>query len=196
MRSLDTDPVPFDLDDAGLSMLVVDTNAPHRHVDGEYAERRSGCEEAARALGVPALRDVTSEDLAAAVERLEEDRLQRYVRHVVTEDERVLETAALLRDGDVAGIGPLLTASHASMRDDFQISVPEVDGAVEALLGAGALGARMTGGGFGGCVIGLLPQERVDAAREAVARRFAEAAWKAPTSFLVTPGPGAHVVGG
>jgi galactokinase len=196
MRSLDTDPVPFDLDDAGLSMLVVDTNAPHRHVDGEYAERRSGCEEAARALGVPALRDVTSEDLAAAVERLEEDRLQRYVRHVVTEDERVLETAALLRDGDVAGIGPLLTASHASMRDDFQISVPEVDGAVEALLGAGALGARMTGGGFGGCVIGLLPQERVDAAREAVARRFEEAAWKAPTSFLVTPGPGAHVVGG
>lgn len=196
MRSLDTDPVPFDLEAADLAMVVVDTNAPHRHVDGEYAERRSGCEEAARALGVSALRDVTSDGLAGAVQRLEEDRLRRYVRHVVTENERVLATVDLLRDGDVAGIGPLLTASHASMRDDFKITVPEVDGAVEALLGAGALGARMTGGGFGGCVIGLVPRGDVEMALEAVTQRFKDEGWQEPTGFLVTPGAGAHVLRG
>ena len=194
MRSLATSPVPFDLEAAGLAMLVIDTRAPHRHVDGEYAERRAGCEEAAHLLGVSALRDVGADDLEAAVERLAEDRLQRYVRHVVTENDRVLATVDLLRDGDVAAIGPLLTASHASMRDDFAISVPEVDAAVEALLEAGALGARMTGGGFGGCVIGLLPEAGVEHAIDAVTQRFRDGGWQEPAGFLVTPGPGAHVV--
>lgn len=194
MRSLETSPVPFDLEAAGLALLVIDTRAPHRHVDGEYAERRAGCEEAARVLGVPALRDVTADDVEAAVEGLDDDRLQRYVRHVVTENDRVLATVDLLSEGDVAGIGPLLTASHASMRDDFAISVPEVDAAVEALLEAGALGARMTGGGFGGCVIGLLPTAGVEPAVDIVTRRFRDGGWQEPTGFLVTPGPGAHVV--
>ncbi len=196
MRSLETSAVPFDLEAAGLALLVVDTRAPHRHVDGEYAERRAGCEEAARTLGVAALRDVTTEGLDAAMRRLDEDRLRRYVRHVVSENERVLATVDLLRDGDVAGIGPLLSASHVSMRDDFQISVPEVDGAVEALMGADALGSRMTGGGFGGCVIALVPEAGVEKARDAVTERFGSAGWQEPTSFLVTAGPGAHVMPG
>ena len=144
----------------GLAVLVADTRAPHRHSDGEYGARRRGCEEAARLLGVPALRDVTGDDLADALGRLDDEELRRYVRHVVTEDERVLAVARAARRGPAAEIGQALTASHASMRDDFRITVPEVDTAVDALLSAGALGARMTGGGFGGCVIGLVPDGR------------------------------------
>ncbi len=158
MRSHETRSVPLDLAGSGLAVLVADTRAPHRHSDGEYGARRRGCEEAARRLGVPALRDVTADDLDAALERLDDEELRRYVRHVVTEDDRVLSVVRLLDEGRLADIGPLLTASHRSMRDDFRITVPEVDTAVDALLEAGALGARMTGGGFGGCVIGLVPE--------------------------------------
>ncbi len=192
MRSHDTRPVPLDLAGAGLAVLVADTRAPHRHSDGEYGARRRGCEEAARQLGVPALRDVAEEDLAAALGRLHDDELRRYVRHVVTEDARVLEVARLLDDGRLAEIGPALTASHHSMRDDFRITVPEVDVAVEALLAAGALGARMTGGGFGGCVIGLVPDGSVDAAGDAVRRAFADAGFGEPALFTAAPAAGAR----
>lgn len=192
MRSHETRPVPLDLDGNGLTVLVVDTRAPHRHSDGEYGARRRGCEEAARQLGVPALRDVVADDLDDALARLDDDELRRYVRHVVTEDARVLDVARLLDDGDLPGIGPALTASHASMRDDFRITVPEVDTAVGALLDAGALGARMTGGGFGGCVIGLLPVGDVDAAGEGVRRAFADAGFGEPSLFTATPAAGAR----
>jgi galactokinase len=194
MRSHETRPVPLDLRGHGLSVLVVDTRAPHRHSDGEYGARRRGCEEAARQLGVRALRDVAEEDLDDALARLDDDELRRYVRHVVTEDARVLAVARLLDDGDLPGIGPALTASHASMRDDFRITVPEVDTAVGALLDAGALGARMTGGGFGGCVIGLLPEGDVDAAGEAVRRAFAAAGFGEPSVFTAAPAAGARSV--
>lgn len=192
MRDLTTEPVPLDLAAAGLDLLVVDTRAPHRHVDGEYASRRRGCEAAAAALGVPALRDVT--DLEDALARLEDEAQQRFVRHVVTENERVLAVAAHLRAGEVAQIGPLLAASHASMRDDFRITVPEVDTAVEVLLGAGALGARMTGGGFGGCVIALLPTGATDHAAEAVRRAFAAAGYAEPIACTASPQAGAHAL--
>ena len=192
MRSQTTRPVPLDLAGAGLAVLVVDTRAPHRHSDGEYGARRRGCEEAARLLGVRALRDVTEDQLDDALARLEDEELQRYVRHVVTEDARVLAVAELLEEGRLVEIGPALTASHASMRDDFQITVPEVDAAVEALLGAGALGARMTGGGFGGCVIGLVPERDVDAAGDAVRRAFADAGFDEPALFGATPEDGAR----
>jgi galactokinase len=199
MRDLTSDSVPFDPGASGLTLLVADTRAPHRHADGEYAARRRGCEEAARRLGVTALRDVPGRDLEAALSRLDgsddSDELQRYVRHVVTEDDRVLAAVEVLRDGRVADLGPLLTASHASMRDDFRITVPEVDTAVEALLGAGALGARMTGGGFGGCVIGLVPGDTVDAAGDAVRQAFADAGFGEPTLFTATPEAGARSVG-
>ena len=173
-------------------MLVADTQAPHKHSDGEYGARRRGCEEAARILGVPALRDVSGEDLADALGRLDDDELRRYVRHVVTEDERVLAVARLLDEGRLPDIGQALTASHASMRDDFRITVPEVDTAVDALLAAGALGARMTGGGFGGCVIGLLPEGDVDAAGDAVRRAFADAGFGEPSLFTASAEAGAR----
>ncbi|MEU9505139.1 galactokinase [Micromonospora sp. NPDC048170] len=183
--------VPFDPDAAGLAVLVVDSRAPHRHADGEYAARRASCERAARLLGVAALRDVPADGLADALARLYEDVTRRRVRHVVTENQRVLDTVALLRAGRVHEIGPLLTASHASMRDDFEITVPEVDTAVEAALTAGALGARMTGGGFGGCVLALVDAERADAVAAAVTAAYAERGFGAPRHVTVLPGPGA-----
>jgi galactokinase len=186
MRSLATEPVTLPLAEHGLQILVVDSRAQHRHSDGEYRQRREGCERAAAQLGVPALRDIGAGDLDSALARLDDEELRRYVRHIVTEDSRVLAVAELLRDGRLPDIGPLLNESHASMRDDYRITIAELDVAVETLLGAGALGARMTGGGFGGCVIGLLPAERVDAAAAAVADVFAQRGFRAPRWFAVS----------
>jgi galactokinase len=194
MRSLATESVPLALSERRL--LVVNTQAEHRHADGEYRRRREGCEEAARRLGVPALRDVGLADLDAALDRLGDEELRRYTRHVVTEDARVLRTVEFLRAGAVDEIGPLLTESHASMRDDFRITIPELDVAVDTLLAAGALGARMTGGGFGGCVIGLLPSGTPDAAFDAVRAAYAEHGFRAPTAFEAVPSAGAHKVTG
>jgi galactokinase len=190
-RSLEVEQIPFDLATAGLAILVINSNAPHRHVDGEYGARRKSCEEAARQLGVPALRDVPADGLVAALDRLDDEVMRRRVRHIVTENQRVLDTVRLLRAGRVTEIGPLLTASHASMRDDFEITVAQVDVAVEAALSAGAYGARMTGGGFGGCVLALIDADRAAATTEAVEAAYAKEAFTPPTSWLVTAGPGA-----
>ncbi|MFG1757330.1 galactokinase [Micromonospora echinofusca] len=189
-RDESVEQVPFDLDAAGLAVLVVDSRAPHQHADGEYAARRGSCERAAGLLGVAALRDVPVDGLADALARLDEDETRRRVRHVVTENQRVLDTVTLLRAGRVREIGPLLTASHASMRDDFEITVPEIDTAVEAALAAGALGARMTGGGFGGCVLALVDAERADAVAAAVTAAYVERGFAAPGHVTVLPGPG------
>ncbi|MCW3840176.1 galactokinase [Micromonospora yasonensis] len=190
-RSEEVEQVPFDLDAAGLAVLVIDSRAPHRHADGEYASRRRSCEEAAQALGVAALRDVDLADLDATLDKLPDDETRRRVRHVVTEDQRVLDIVALLRAGRVRDIGPLLTASHASMRDDFEITVPEVDTAVEAALAAGAYGARMTGGGFGGCVLALVDADSADAVAAAVSTAYAERGFAAPGAVTVRPAAGA-----
>jgi galactokinase len=193
MRSLAVEQVPFDPPAAGLDLLVVDTHAPHAHVDGEYAERRRSCEEAARILGVRALRDVTVDDLDAALERLDSDLLRKRVRHIVTEDARVLDVVDALRSGaDPRGIGPALTASHASMRDDFEITVPEVDTAVAAALDAGAHGARMTGGGFGGCVLALVEAGAVDETVRAVEAAYAKAGFRPPSAFVAVASDGAR----
>ncbi|MBY8871541.1 galactokinase [Micromonospora sp. PLK6-60] len=191
-RTEEVEQIPFDLDAAGLAVLVIDSRAPHRHADGEYAARRASCERAAARLGVPALRDVATADLDAALARLDDDETRRRVRHVVTEDQRVLDTVELLRAGRVAEIGPLLTASHASMRDDFEITVPEIDTAVEAALAAGALGARMTGGGFGGCVLALVEAAAAERVATAVADAYAERGFAAPGTLTVLPAGGAH----
>jgi galactokinase len=163
-------------------------------VDGAYAERRRSCEEAARVLGVPALRDVSDDELRAALDSLPDAVSRRRVRHVVTEDARVLETVGLLRSGDVRRVGPLFTASHASMRDDYEITVPEVDTAVDALLSAGALGARMTGGGFGGCVIALVESGAEESCLAAVRSAYRERGFAEPASFTAVPSEGARRV--
>jgi galactokinase len=188
-RSLAVEHIPFDLAGTGLAMLVVDTRAPHRLVDGEYADRRASCERAAALLGVPALRDVT--DLDAALAALPNAKLRGRTRHVVTENARVLATVDLLRAARVRDIGPLLTASHASMRDDYEITVPEVDVAVETALSAGAYGARMTGGGFGGCVLALVDEVATDSVAAAVADAFTTNGFRPPASFVAEPSAGA-----
>ena len=188
-RTLDVAHIPFDVAAAGLAVLVIDTNAPHRHADNEYAERRRSCEAAARDLGLAALRDVT--DLPAALAALPDPVTRRRVRHVVTENQRVRDVVARLRAGELDRIGPLLTASHESMRDDYEITVPEVDLAVTAALDAGALGARMTGGGFGGCVLALVAADTTDTVAHAVRVAFAGRGFTAPNTFIAEPGPGA-----
>ncbi|MFR9801407.1 galactokinase [Pseudonocardia sp. RS010] len=180
--------IPFALAAHDLRLLVIDTRAPHRLVDGQYGERRSDCAKAADLLGVPALRDAT----LAGVETLADERLRRRARHVVTEDERVLEVVGLLRGGaDPRATGPLLSASHASMRDDFEITVPHVDVAATVAEEAGAHGARMTGGGFGGCVIALVDAGSGDRVAGAVTAAYAERGWDAPVVFDAVAADGA-----
>jgi galactokinase len=190
-RTLAVEHIPFDVAAAGLAVLVVDTRAAHRHAGGEYAARRRSCEAAARALGVPALRAVAVGDLDGALARLPDEETRRRARHVVTENQRVLDTVSLLRAGRLPDIGPLLTASHRSMRDDFEITVPEVDVAVAAALEAGAFGARMTGGGFGGCVLALVDAAAVEPVAGAVAAAYAGRGFTAPRWFRATPSAGA-----
>ncbi|MFF1765615.1 galactokinase [Streptomyces sp. NPDC058249] len=190
-RDLSIRQVPFDLASHGLALLVVDTRVKHALGDGAYAERRAGCEEGARQLGVSHLRDVSYEDLGTALARLSDERVRRYVRHVVSDDHRVEEVIALLDAGDVRGIGPVLTDGHASLRDDLRISCPELDLVVSTANAAGALGARMTGGGFGGSAIVLVESGDVETVTKAVEESFAGAGFTAPRVFPAVPSAGA-----
>ena len=182
--------VLFDTTSAGLEILVLDTKTPHALVDSEYAARRASCEQAARLLGIPALRDVT--DLDAALDQLPDPVLKRRVRHVVTENARVLEAADVLRAGRIADLAPLLDASHESMRDDFEITVPQVDLAVETARSSGSLGARMTGGGFGGCIIALVELGDSERIGEAIVESFGAAGYGPPVYFTAVPSTGAQ----
>ena len=190
-RTMSTEQIPLPLHEAGRALLVIDSKAPHRLADGAYAERRIACHRAAELMGVAALRDVTLEQVEAAAGELGVVGHRR-ARHVVTENARVLEAAQLLRELRVDEIGPLLTASHASMRDDFEITVPEIDVAVEAALAAGAVGARMTGGGFGGCIIALVDAGRVDAVLAGVREAFANSSFTPPQAFVAVASQGAR----
>ena len=182
--------VPFEAETAGLVMLVIDTKVSHSHADGGYASRRASCELGAEVLGVKALRDVAVGDLEEASGLLDEVTFRR-VRHIVTENDRVLQTVELLRRHGPSSIGPLLDASHVSMRDDFEISCAELDLAVETSRANGAIGARMTGGGFGGAAIALTPVAEERRVRTAVDQAFARAGFTAPDIFTVTPAAGA-----
>ena len=144
----------------GLALLVVDTRAEHALVDGQYAARRAACEEAAALLGVETLREVDPADLDAALDRLPDDVSRARVRHVVTEIERVRDCVEALRRGDFDEVGRLFVASHTSLRDDYEVSCRELDLVVDTALRSGALGARMTGGGFGGSAIALVPADQ------------------------------------
>lgn len=167
----------------------------HELGDGAYAERRAGCERGARALGVRALRDVPYAQLPEALDKLaDEPVVQALVRHIVTENHRVEEVIARLDAGRTRAIGPLLTAGHASLRDDFKISCRELDLAVDTAHAAGALGARMTGGGFGGSAIVLVEEDGATAVGAAVTEAFAAAGHAAPRIFEAVPSAGAHRV--
>ncbi len=190
-RSLEAQVVDLGFAAAGLELLVIDTKVKHSHSTGGYRERRASCELGARTMGVPALRDLTVDDLPRAQELLDDVTFRR-VRHIVTENQRVLDTVQTLREQGPEAIGDLLVASHISMRDDFEISVPELDTAVEASLAVGAVGARMTGGGFGGAAIALVSHDRVQQVTDAVTAAFAASGFGAPHIFTVTPSEGAR----
>jgi galactokinase len=181
-------PVALPLAGSGVTLLVVNTGVSHALTDGSYGDRRAECQQAASLLGVPTL------SAAPGWESLSDDVLVRRTRHILTENDRVRSVVASLGTGDWAAVGDAFAASHASMRDDFEISCDELDVAVDAAVQAGALGARMTGGGFGGSAVALVPTERVDAVRRAVDTAYVGQGWKPPTYLLVTPGDAAGTV--
>jgi galactokinase len=194
-RDRSSEQVPFDLAAAGLALLVIDSGTTHDHADSGYGDRRRECEEAAARLGVDLLREI---DDVAALAPLDDgtpegDVLHRRARHVVTEDARVLEVVAELRgNADPRRIGPVLTAGHESLRDDFEISVPLLDAIVESAVSAGAHGARMVGGGFGGSAIALVEADAVDSVTAAVTERFEREGQPAPRTFVTVPSAGAR----
>ena len=188
---------PFDLAAVGLALLVIDTRAPHQLVDSQYGQRRATCEAAADRLGIPTLREITQAGLASALAALDDvvlpdgstvpaDVVRRRVRHVVTEIGRVEEFVAVLTSGSVHDVGPLMDASHTSLRDDYEVSCAELDVAVEAARSAGAFGARMTGGGFGGSAIALVDADDVERVTEAVRAAFATRGWAEPGTLTAT----------
>ena len=191
-RSWATRQVPFEPEAAGLTLLVVDTRVHHSLSDGGYGSRRADCEDAARTLGVETLRDARLDDL----DRIPDERVRRRVRHVVTEIARVSDTVEALAAADWTLVGTLMQTSHVSMRDDFEISCAELDAVVETATAQGAIGARMTGGGFGGSAIALVPADRVDEVRTAVTAAFADHGWRAPSYLPARASDAARVLRG
>ena len=194
-RSLEASQVPFDPAASGARLLLINTRASHELTAGEYGRRRAECEQAARLLGVPSLRYLTD---VGDLRRLTDPVLRRRARHVVTDDQRALEVAGLLTAGSgdpYPAIGRLLTQAHRSLRDDFEISWPEADATVDAALAAGALGARMIGGGFGGSVLALVRQDAAEPVRAAVAGAFARRSWTAPEFLEAAPSDSARRLG-
>ncbi|PWK85683.1 galactokinase [Lentzea atacamensis] len=184
VRSGRQEQVPFDAGAHGLEVLVIDTRVSHSLVESGYGERRRGCERAADVLGVASLREAAGEEGLP-------DELRPLARHVITENERVLKTVELLKQERYAEIGPLLSASHASLRDDYRVSCVELDVAAEAAEKAGALGARMIGGGFGGSAIALVPRELRERVETGVAEAFAAQGFGSPRMFAAVPSAGA-----
>lgn len=189
-RSLETELVPLRFNENNLELVVIDTTVSHRLVDGGYRERREACELGAKTLGVGSLRDLSPGDLVRAEAVLDGKVFQR-VRHVVTENQRVLETVQVLKSSGPKNIGELLLASHQSMRDDFEISIPELDFAVDSAMESGAIGARMTGGGFGGAAIALIEKNLVPVLTERVAAGFLAQGFASPNIFSVQADGGA-----
>jgi galactokinase len=189
----ETRQVAWDPGVAGLTLLVVDTRAEHALVDGGYAARRADCEEAARQLGLDSLRAATGADLER-IEGPHAERLRRRTKHIVTEVARVSQVVDALSAGDWERVGALFSESHASMRDDFEISCEELDCVVDTALAEGALGARMTGGGFGGSAIALVRSDDADRVAAAVGAAFGEREWPAPGVLPAPASAGAHRV--
>jgi galactokinase len=190
-QSLLTETVALGFAGAGVGLLVIDTRTSHSHADGGYASRRRSCEDGARRLGVGSLRALGPDDLPRAAAQLDGQTYRR-VRHIITENQRVLDTVAALRTSGPGAIGPFLDESHLSMRDDFEISTPELDLAVASAQELGALGARMTGGGFGGAALALVRNDDARKVAAGITRDFARARYTAPHIFPVTASEGAR----
>jgi galactokinase len=185
--------VPFDPAAAGVTLLVINSHAPHHHAGGEYAARRASCERAAANLGVGSLRDV--QELGESVlPRIADPVDAKRARHILTENRRVADVVTALGDSDFDEVGRIFTASHASMRDDFEITTPHIDLIADTAGRAGALGARMTGGGFGGCVIALVPVDAAVHVADAVRQAVDDAGYAAPTIAGTEAGAGASVM--
>jgi galactokinase len=190
-RSLAAEAIPLGLQQNSLEIVVMDTKVSHRLVDGGYAARRAACEEGAKQMGVSSLRELAVADLARAKVLLD-PLVYKRTKHVVTENFRVLETVELLKSSGPQAIGELLYASHESMRDDFEISIEELDCAVETAMGIGAVGARMTGGGFGGAAIALIHSSKVAELKTAVSKSFEARGFAKPELFSVLADAGAR----
>ena len=200
-RSMVTEDVPFRVAEAGLALLVIDSQAEHRLVDGEYAARRAQCEAGARQLGVKSLRELNDDGVAPGdlPAHVSDGLTLRRIRHVLTENTRVLAARKALRTRDYTWLGEILTASHISQRDDFEITVPETDTLVETLVSSPAahgtqpaLGARQVGGGFGGCVIALIRAQDFSELLAAVQENARQRGFTEPTGFLAQPAEGAR----
>jgi galactokinase len=187
-RSLDAESVPLDLEAAGLALVVCDTHVERGLAETGYNDRRATCERASTMLGVEELRDATEEDLKL----LSGAELKR-VRHVISENARVLEAVKALEDENFDEFGRLMYASHASLRDDYEVSTPELDTFVEAAQQHGARGARLTGAGFGGCAIALVPEDETSAFTDACKQAFAEREFEEPAFYEFVPAEGAEL---
>ena len=192
-RDLSTEAIPFEIASAGLELLIIDTQAHHALVDGGYAERRASCEKAVADLGITSLRDISVDDFYAQGTLLDQTTFIR-ARHAVTEMQRVLDAVAVLKARDFISLGKLLNQSHASLRDDYTVSCPELDLAVSVSQSQGALGARMVGGGFGGSAIALIKVESAPQIREAITTAFAKHGFKSPRFFNSLPSDGAKIL--
>ena len=186
-------PVAFDPDSSGVALLLINSRAPHRHAGGEYASRRASCERAAADLGVSSLREVQDRGVAALA-AVSDPVDARRARHVLTDNQRVLDVVAALRESDFRAIGRLFTESQASMRVDFEITTAHIDLIADTAVAAGALGARMTGGGFGGCVIALVPAPMAGDVADVISEAVADAGYNAPTITRTRAGEGAALL--
>jgi galactokinase len=192
-RDLSTSLVPFDLGASGLELLIVDTQAHHALVDGEYAKRRQACESACVKLGISSLREIDLTSLLANRNQLTKEELMR-AHHAVSEMARTLEAVDVLKRKDFIALGSLITQSHVSLRDDYEISCPELNCAVDVSLALGAFGARMIGGGFGGSAIALAEQDQIQEIKSAIAAAFTSAGYAEPRFFTSLPSEGAKVI--
>ena len=192
-RDLTTKNIPFDVASSGLELLIIDTQAHHALTDGGYAERRASCESVVAKLGISSLRELSMEQLENSRGLLTETEFVR-ARHAVTEMKRVLECVEALSNSDFAKVGQLINQSHTSLRDDYTVSCPELDTAVEAALAAGALGSRMVGGGFGGSAIALIQASKTTETIKAVEKAFSSKGFKAPRFFTSLPSQGAELL--
>jgi len=192
-RDLSTRNIPFDVASSGLELLIIDTQAHHALTDGGYAERRASCESVAAKLGIKSMRELTMDQLEAGKAQLTQVEYVR-ARHAVSEMKRVLDCVEALSSSDFVKVGQLINQSHVSLRDDYTVSCPELDTAVDASLAAGALGSRMVGGGFGGSAIALIEASKTSETIHAVEKAFADKKFKAPRFFTSLPSQGAEII--